>query len=508
MMMERTQLFAAWRAQIATAGGMIRYEPRMRVGILVSLAFSVGLSIWSFPRLLASVQRWNERGTVYLSGALWLLFFATVSVLALLTALNTVFALRSTQQQVLLMLPVRPATLLRLMYGTQLLNLWNWMLIQVLTCDLALIFGLGWRGFPWLSLMLTGLLLAVWLGLSGGLLYSYVRLIKLLPLRKRLLLGLSALALLGLVGGLMVTWSSVVMLFSYLSPIIGAGIVLTLLLILFGPLAHEQGRWLFAALYTLQSLDRSPRAWTPPGLMLLQRLLAERRTLLAAFYTRALYHQGRNIFFWLRAALFLAGLGFALQVHAWIKPLSLSDERFVMLYAALLTLVPVLEVLPNAFAGEGSRFMLYLLLPVRPEVIIRARVAQFLLPLLTLGLLVTVLLAWLLRLSPLMWLYSLACVALTLSTSVCFSVLASIWDLNLQVQVEGIEQHIMQEEGPFSPRRILIFQGSLLVLGLQMGILWWLPPLPALVLLLVFALLLIPLLCLLSRSQMRTRLTS
>lgn len=76
------------------------------------------------------------------------------------------------------------------------------------------------------------------------------------------------------------------------------------------------------------------------------------------------------------------------------------------------------------------------------------------------------------------------------------------------MRVEGMEQHLLQEEGPFSPRRMLIFQLDLGLVLLQMGMLWRLPVFVALVGLVTLALVVIPLLWRFSLAQMAAHLAS
>lgn len=180
---------------------------------------------------------------------------------------------------------------------------------------------------------------------------------------------------------------------------------------------------------------------------------------------------------------------------------SVTDANFIALYATVLTLAPVFEVLPNALAGEGSRFTLYLLLPGMPGDILRARVLHFLFPLLGVGTASVLLLSWEYQPGTGAMFIALLMVLVMITTAVCVAVFASAWDLDIRVQVEGMEQHLLQEEGPFSPRRMLIFQLDLGLVLLQTCMLWRLPAPMALAGLVALALIVIPLLWRFSLAQ-------
>lgn len=503
MSLASTQLRAAWSAEIASVVGAMRHERRLLIGLFVRLAFSFALGAWSMPTLLTQIRTWSHTGDLILARSLWQVLLSAFAALLVLSVLTLFLNLRSERQEMLLGLPVRPATMMGILYGAHLLNLWNWLLLQAFTCGSALLLGLGWRALPWLLLLLTGMLFTTWLGFMGSLLYLRY---FLPPQYKwvRLAVLSCVIVLPALSVWLIATQPMLLQVLMFAIPVnlLAVGVILLALwLLLLGPLARIEGCFLVGTLLTLQSLDHSPKTRVLPGIPLLQRVLERRRTLLAAFFVKTLDHQGRNLFFWLRAALLLPGLIFFAQVRHWLALPGLSDMKFTAIYATLLTLLPVMEVLPNAIAGEGSRFTLYLLLPMNVRTILRARVLHFLLPLLTMGVLLVCFLGWLLYLAYLDILYAMSSVVLIVSNTVCFAVLASPWDLNLQLQVEGAEQHLLQEEGPFSPRRMLIFQLSLLLLALQILMLWRLPAPLALVLLLVLTLLLLPILGHLSMRQ-------
>ncbi len=54
-------------------------------------------------------------------------------------------------------------------------------------------------------------------------------------------------------------------------------------------------------------------------------------------------------------------------------------------------------------------------------------------------------------------------------------VLGSVWDLDLNLVVEGATEAILQEEAPVSPRRMALFNLCLLLFGAMFLLLWKLP---------------------------------
>jgi hypothetical protein len=96
-------------------------------------------------------------------------------------------------------------------------------------------------------------------------------------------------------------------------------------------------------------------------------------------------------------------------------------------------------------------------------------------------------LSWLFGLTIVQGIYALVAIALLLCSVVPLPVLGSVWDLNLNLQTSGMEQAILQEEGPFSLRRMLLFYLCVLLGAAMFALLWMLPVVIALGCLVVIA---------------------
>jgi hypothetical protein len=155
------------------------------------------------------------------------------------------------------------------------------------------------------------------------------------------------------------------------------------------------------------------------------------------------------------------------------------SECCIIACTILLTVLPVLETTPNAISGEGSRFALFLTAPLELRQVLRAKLLQFLVPLLIEGIGVSLALSWWTALPLVQVGFVSLSSALIIIGCVSLLALGSAWDLDLHTVVEGMEQMFLQEEALFSPRRTALFNAALACCALMLFLLWNLPPIVA-----------------------------
>jgi hypothetical protein len=459
----------------------------MLIGLAVILLSSIALTVWSFSQLPAHVQQWQAAGYQMLNAGLWQLCLGIWSGIGFFAVLHTLQILwRDDGMTLLFTLPMTPTTLFRICYGYMLTDLWNWLLLQAMSVGGVLLLTLGWSALFWILLLELGSGCVVFCMMIAVL--CFVRYVMLATRIERIA-GVACMAvfLLGLASLLVWLLVGIQQRTLLLRPeLVSIGLLLLLACVL-GPLAPVWGRLYAATFYQLQSVDRSPRPRLLPGMRTLKGLLAQRRTLSGALALRAMLSQSQNWTFWLRFVVFIILLSLAPIVHTLLQRIGLSNLLFVIGYTTLVTLVPLIETLPNAISAEGQRFALYLIMPVQRGHILRAKLLLYMIPLQCIGLVCGSILSWLFGLTIVQGIYALVAIALLLCSVVPLPVLGSVWDLNLNLQTSGMEQAILQEEGPFSLRRMLLFYLCVLLGAAMFALLWMLPVVIALGCLVVIA---------------------
>ena len=191
--------------------------------------------------------------------------------------------------------------------------------------------------------------------------------------------------------------------------------------------------------------------------------------------TRAILSQGRNLITWLRIIPPVIMLVLFPALRSWCSHVGFSNPLITVAFTVLLTMLPVLETAPNAISGEGSRFALFLTAPFHFTQLLFARLFIFLIPLLIETGGAGLVLSWWLGLSVIQIGFVLLTTVLIVTGSTALMVLGSAWDLDLHMFVEGMEQRLLQEEAPFSPRRLVLFNGALVCCLGMFFLLWKLP---------------------------------
>ncbi|WP_126550906.1 hypothetical protein [Dictyobacter kobayashii] len=434
------------------------------------------------------LAHWQQSGTVMTAQGLWLFCLSTWVGMAFFTILSVPGSLRSDELELQFTLPISFATRFRTLYGSFFLkHLWLWSLLQLVVLGYVLISQLGWQGCSWLALLEGGVGLAVLVSLIGTLLLlRYVlaprqylgRTLVVIILLVATLVGMLCYSWLGQQGQewVMLVRPELVLLLFFI--IIGIAL---------GPGAEWLGRLYAASFSLVQSKDRGRSTFTLPGSLLLVRVFARRRTLTGGLMVRSLLNQSRNWLFWLRLLLIWGLLALFPVVHMLGQRFGMSDQVLIAAYAATLACGHILETGPAVIGGEANRFALYLVAPFSFRQLLWSRLQLCLWPILTEGLLMGCLLAFWNRLAPMQLIWILPTISGIIIPCTCLMVWGGCWDLELNKSVEGKTEAMMLEEGPFTPRRLVLLNVSLLFLAALLFLLWWLPPFIVLPLLLVLA---------------------
>ncbi len=480
----------AWRARLRSAHNTLRYHSVAKIGLAVTIMATCAATIWSTSQMAERIQQWQTAGDQALTAGLWQLclgIWGGSAFFALLTIMQTLW--RNDEMILLFTLPMSYATLFRMIWGFLFLELWNWLLLQAIALGSVLLATLDWQGLSWLLMIQLGIGMILCCMLLGVLLF--VRYIFVGNWKQRTLAVSLSTLLLVLAGRAVFFLMTKPGTIRWLQPEPIAGIFLLALGITMGPCATACGRLYATTFHLLQGLDRPPGTWRLPGVTTIQRLLERRRTLSGALAVRAVTNQSRNWFFWLRFTVTAILLALAPVVRTPSMRMGIPPLLFVVSYGTLLPLVLILETAPNSISAEGQRLNLYLVAPLPLSRLLRAKLTLFLFPVLIIGVLVGLVLSHLVALPLAQQGQALLAIVLIVGSLTTLLVLGSTWDLNLQTLAEGMEQIILQEETPLSPRRLTLVNLCVLFWAGMLLLLWRLPPLPALILLLLFTCMLI-----------------
>lgn len=474
-----------WHMHLRSLRNAVRYDTRMRVALLVGLAFSVVIGFWFASQLSLQLHQWQTQGPGAVVTGVWSLCWLTWNGMSGLTILSGVLrAWGDDEALVLFSLPLTAATRFRALFGSFFIeNLWTWLLLEIGVTGYILLSVLGWHALIWLVLLQLGVAVAV--------LYTLVAMflvIRYLISRERrntrraiaVVLALILVVLLLLKGTL-----DIHRLMLWLRPEFVIVLFVLFLAGGLGPLAEPAGKLYGAAFAATQSWDRSRKAATFPGIRVLTRVFAYRRTLTGALFVKMLLSQSRNFVAWGRIGMVLILLILFPQLHTVAAQAGWSDTLFVAGFAAGLALLGVAEQAPSAISGEANRLILYLSAPFALSELLRAKLLLFALPILILGLAVALFLAWHFALTPGQAAFALVAMALMVVGTLTLFVWGSAWDEDLSLVVEGATQTILQEETPITPRRMWLLNLGLASFAVMILLLWKSPPVLALTALVV-----------------------
>jgi len=499
-----------WRAHLKSLRNESRHDTQMRLALGVVLVFNIIAGLWSANQLSARLHQWQAIGSPALDAGLWSLCWLTWSGMSFFAVLGSIrLAFSGDEAQLLFVLPIASASRFRTLYGLFFVeNLWNWLLLEVGVTSYVLVSSLGWHALPWLVLLQLGIGIVVLCTLVVTLWVIYY-LIPRERVKARIwvTMGTAITLLLSLALSFAskgsVNPNALLIWFrpEYVIPLFAL-----LLAIALGPFANPLGRLYIAAFQTTQSWDRSRKPLTVPGLHVLTSIFTRHRTLTGALWVKSLLSQSRNVFFWLRLVMIVIGVALFPLAHTAIAHYGFSVVPLVSAYAAGLSLLHVIEVAPNAISGEGNRLALYLTAPLALSRILRAKLILFLLPVLSESILIGLLLSWQLALALDQVAFALAAIVSMVLGNVTLLVLGSAWDVDLNLAIEGTLQAILQEEMPISPRKMGLFNLSVLLFALMFLLLWKVPAPLALAGLVVLNALILVGMWKFSQAQLRRRI--
>lgn len=481
------------RAHLRSLRNMSRSNSRLQVGLGIALMFSLVLGIWSSVQLQAAIQQWQTHGLLALNSSLWLLCLGIWGGMCLFTILGVPNTLASDESLLLLTLPITPAARFRALYGSFFVtNLWLWTLLQAMGTGYALLSTLGWHAFIWFALLQLGSVVTV----GFSLLLTLLVMRYLLPRghKKQRAIVATASAITALLVALF--YDTFIISIQIVSPgtqpELALTILLLLLVLLVGPCATMSGKLYLETALLRQSQDRARKALTPPGARLLSSLFSNRRSLTGAFFARSIVNQSRNWLFWGRLVIIWSLLALFPSLRTGLHQYGFTDMILIVGYAASLSVGHILETAPSAISGEANRLALYLTAPFEVGHILWAKLALFFLPILTEALAMGLLLCWWIGLDLSHAGYVIMLIPLIVLPCTVLLVWGSVWDENLNRSVEGLADMLLLEEGPFSPRRILLVTLCLICLAVSFLLLWRLPIVSALLALILFNIVLVP----------------
>lgn len=482
-----SSVLTLWRAQVVSSGGALRQDIRARMTWAIALLLDIAAGFWTFNALSVNLAQWQAAGQPVLASRLLLLCLYTwlgISFFAVIAVISQGF---SNDQAVMLMsLPLSPAARLRSLYGLVVFTgVGNWIILANVVTAFALVTKLGWQALAWLLLIDLSVAATVCMSMIATLLV--IRFV--LPHLKR---AFTTLVIIGAIIGaaffllpashyrLHITFPVQLM-----SALIGAFCLLLLLLVL-GPLAAATGTLYQNAFYTIEGRSARRTALMLPGLRAFSTWLSRYRSLTGALLYKSLLNQSRSVFTWGRAAIVLICVALFPLLQKVMLAYSFSLLAQVSVYASLVAILAIVEYAAYAISSEGARIAYYLLAPHTMAAFLRARLVSFLLPALSIGLALCLVLSFWQRLSFYEAGLAVVLIALLLTGYTAFIVLGSAFDLDRNQVAEGVMQMLMLEEMPITPRRLQLLGLSLLLLA---GMVLLIVKLPVAVAIVVLALL-------------------
>jgi len=236
-------------------------------------------------------------------------------------------------------------------------------------------------------------------------------------------------------------------------------------LVIIGPLASLLGKLYRQAFYMQEGRSGARAVLMLPGVRLLSAWLSRYRTLTGALLYKGLLNQSRNVFTWGRTAILVICIALFPLLEQVMISYGFSPVSQVTVYSSIVAIIAVVEYAAYAISSEGARMSYYLLAPFGMATYLRARLVGFLLPVLTISLVVCCITSWWLRLT----IYEAGMAALLMALllvgyTACI-VWGSVFDLDINQLAEGAMQNLMQEELPVTPRRLQLLGISFLLLA-------------------------------------------
>jgi hypothetical protein len=475
-----------WKAHLKTAYNALRQDIRVKITWLIALTFDVVVGSWSVHQLTEQVSQWQAAGSTVLEARLWLLCSGAWGAISFFTTLSTITLGFGNDQSLLLMtLPIPPAARFRALYGLMFFEgIGNWLLLESIVVGVPLVVSLGWQALTWLVLLLLGVTVVTWITMVATLLVMRF----ILPhLRKALLIVLASGA------GIVIVWL-VIHIIRLTSPMLFLPIAapgpvslvfMVLLVLSVGPLAGGVGGLYLEAFHSMEGRSGSHAVVNLPGMRALSKLFGRYRNLTGALLFKGVLNQSRNVFTWARLVIVLVCIAIFPLVRTFLASYRFSDMLLVIVYSSGVAIMVIIEYAAYAISSEGSRLNLYLAAPLDMAAYLRARLVVFLIPVLFVGLTLSMVFSLWAGLTAVETGIAMLTVALILTGYTTFIVWGSAWDEDLNLTAEGMMQVLSQEELPVTPRRMQLLGLSLSLIAAMFLLVWKLPgmlSMPAIVL--------------------------
>ncbi len=460
-----SSVLTLWGAQFVSTRGALREDSRARITWAIGMVVDIVAGFWTFNALSGNLAQWQAAGQSVLATHLWLLClwtWAGISFFAVIAVVSQGFG--NDQAVMLMSLPLSSAARLRALYGLVMFTgVGNWIVLANSVTAVALGTKLGWQALLWLLLLDLGVAATVCISMIATLLV--IRFV--LQHLKRAFIGLVIFGASVETAFLLFHASQYSLHVPFpvqLMPVLTSAFCVLLLLLILGPLATATGNLYQTAFYTMEGRSARRTALMLPGLRMFSAWLSRYRTLTGALLYKGLLNQSRSVFTWGRAAILALCVALFYLLQKVMLAYGFSSLAQVTVYSSIVAILAVVEYAAYAISSEGARMSYYLLAPFNMAAFLRARLVSFLLPVLSIGLAVCLVLSWWQRLS----LYEAGLAALLMALLLIgytlFIVWGSAFDLDSNQVAEGAMQSLMLEELPVTPRRMQL-------LGLSMPLL-------------------------------------
>ena len=431
-----------WRASWQQFGE----DGRSPMALLFFLIINIGLFVWGRRALQSQLVGLSG---VMLTAQLWRLLAGLLLGIALFSLFKTIqTCLAAPETALLLTQPVSPRQywwiLFGEVFGTAVLP-WLIVLTSLLYWVLSQLDGVAaWLWCAWLfsaALLLTMIVMVALAAILSqkwlGLLFAFM--------------GITSLA----VGPwLTVSRAFIVNLFLLVSSLFVAPLWGTILAEAYREAAKFSGRPFWLKVPARYSLTHRLLRWRSP---------------FAALLVKEIRSQSRNWLSWGRIIALGVYLTFIPALQRFLQGLDATQETQIIIPAVLFGLGVVLEYSPYAFSGEGNRFTLWLVAPLKTAVILRGRLLIYLLPALAAAFCLAGILAWQTNLRFNELASVMAAIVLFLLLTQIIYVWGSSWDLDIDMPVEGFIQTLLIEEAPINQKRLLLVIMGLIVFA---GVCW------------------------------------
>lgn len=436
----------------------LAHSPKARMLLSAVLLFDAAV-IFGVVRMLAPrILEWQGSGL--LDRNLWLLCLVSwggSAALTMIAALQEGFG----QKAILTFtLPVPNPARLRILYGSivyQLLNLW---VIAGCGFGIAVVSPAGLRGFAWLVLQLTGHAFAVVVALL--LLFAVIRWV--LPRSVKALwiagivLAAIAFGVFALVRNVAAPW-----------PLAVAGAFVVLLFLALGPLAGAFGDLYARAFYVIQA--SSPRAVKRRWMTVATSWLRASRTPGAALFVKDLLTRSRHWANWGRVIMAIAAIAAFPLLRAQLRGRGFDDAMIIAGFVLGGVLLTIVDGVSSPFGSEGNRLTLLLTAPISLARVVWAKFTSFVVPFSITAAATAAGLALAIGFGGESALRLAIAVVLMLIGIAALFVLGSVFDIDLDLEVEGGLQGLMQEEAPLTPVRLVLTAFGTLLLSAELFLL-------------------------------------